>query len=296
MGGPEHDPTKAWADQLGDLNQLSLDDLGGDDEVSTPDPMELDTENSFADARLDALPGEPLTGGDASSGAGGHGAKGSPAMAPPGGGQRRPPPTSRPLRQPSEPPAVAEPVGVGLDLSLVEDGAIVVSKADLARGKKEDPRKENTPALEKRGATGIAAPTSTGPIPVGHKERSRGLFAYDPVNNAMTAAVLALMLSLLPAWLVSSSTASSDEVSAAFASMEAQHQKIGDLGDPNRNVEGPQSTDAVAADLTAAGRQIDEDAATVEAAIGSARGRFWGVWLGLGLPLAGALSFLRRKG
>lgn len=249
------DEAKAFADKLGDLGDLQLEEIGD---------AEPPTEESFADARLDAPAGEPMRGGDNSQ-----------------------------AFQPKDSPADAPE---GMNLALVKDGAVVVSARDLARTQRDEDRPaDQHEFLESRGATGVSAMSSSGPAPAGHKVRSRGLFAFDPVTNALAAASLALAVALAPAWFLANGYASSDEVSTAFTEMKTLRDQASSLSDPTRAGEGPQSVDAVTAGLSQVAAQIDEKAAAVDEVLSGASTRFWSVWLGLGLPLAAALMFLRRR-
>lgn len=270
---PEKDPAKAYAEALGDLNAISLESLDGAGEsgiglAAGPLSSPPGQENSFADARLDAPPGAPLRSGDADSHA--------------------------PAPGPSDIPKVGAGE-VGLDLALVDGGAVVVSAQDLARGKK-DAEKPKHDQMESRGATGVAAPTFEGPAPAGHVARPQGLFFYDPISNILASVALAALVCVAPAWIVSSSTANSDDVLELIAALEGLHKDIEILEDPERGEDGPQTLEAVTAALTAKAKEVDEKAGALDEIVQSAHTRFWGVWFGLGLPLGIALSVLRRKG
>lgn len=262
---------REMADRLGNLDELSLEELGGPPSPSGA-PLSLDgppTENSFADARLDAPKSEGLRSG----------------------GDTAPGPDA------AVTPAAGDEAGVGLDLALVEGGAVIVSARDKSLGKRQDPKdtERQRPQLEARGATAIAAPSFGGPTPAGHIARPRGLFAFDPVTNALAAVTLALFVAALPAFLFASSHANSDEVEAALEQMRSLRMQIVDLTDPGRKGDGPQGPEAVALALTQVGSEIEAQAAIVDDAVDGAKLRFWSVWLGLGVPLAAALALLKRK-
>jgi hypothetical protein len=270
---PEKDPAKAYAEALGDLNAISLETLDGGGEsgiglAAGPLSSPPGQENSFADARLDAPPGAPLRSGDADSGA------------------ASPPPSDVPKVEGDE---------VGLDLALVDGGAVVVSAQDLARGKK-DVEKPKHDQMESRGATGVAAPSFDGPAPAGHMARPQGLFFYDPVSNILASVAIAALVCIAPAWIVSSSTANSDDALELITALEALHKDIEILEDPERGEDGPQTLEAVTAALTAKANEVDQTAGALEEIVQSSHTRFWGVWFGLGIPLGIALSVLRRKG
>ena len=280
---PEQDPAKAYAEALGDLNALSLDDLGADDSlvgvkagppglVSAPGQ-----ENSFADARLDAPDPQPLRSGE-------HAAV-------------KPPPSSlpQPDREPAEPASAEGATSqVGLDLALVEGGAVMVNAKDLARAKKPEPVAE-VQGLESRGATGVSAPSFDGPAPAGHVARPRGLFFFDPVSNALAGAGLAALVALVPAWTFASVKGGGDEAQELLEELKVLHQEIEVLEDPERGEGGPQTLEAVTVALEAKANEVDAKASEVDELLSSAHTRFWGVWFGLGLPLGIALSVLRRR-
>ncbi len=263
MSLPTDDAMKAMADKLGDLNALSLEDLGPSDDGPALEPQ---FENSFADANLEAVEHEGLRSGDADAAPGGHGDLPEAAVGPP-----------------------------GLDLALVEGGAVVVSARDMARTQKNAPNAE-LPSLERRGATGISAPSSAGPTPAGHLARPRGIFAWDPLSNWLAAGALGLLVAALPAYLAAASAASGDEVQSKFEAMKQMRSELSVLADPGRVADGPQDPEAVAAALSAKSGEIDAAAAVVDDELASADTRFWGIWFGLGVPLIAALGLLKRKG
>ena len=261
---PDKDPAKAYADALGDLNALSLDSLDGSSTGSGLSPGPLHSppgqENSFADARLDAPEPPPLRSGDSSA-----------------------PPDSE-----------ADGSELGLDLALVEGGAVMVSRQDLARGKREVEKAEE-PVLESRGATGVAAPAFDGPAPAGHVARPQGLFFFDPVSNVLAGVAISALVAIAPAWTLATAAANGDEAEALIAELETLHQEIEVLEDPTRGESGPQTLEAVTAALSGKADEVDAKAGELESIVSSAHTRFWGTWLGLGLPLAIALSVLRRR-
>jgi hypothetical protein len=272
---PEQDPAKAFADAFGDLNALSLDDLDGANpdadhsNIASGPSAELNQEHSFSDARLDAPEPEPLRGGEHAT----------PNATNPGG---------------VEASGGAESREMGLDLALVEGGAVVVSAQDLARGRKSEPKPEG-PKLEQRGATGVAAPSFEGPAPAGHVARPRGLFLYDPTSNVLAAALVAMLVAIVPAWTLAAAKAGGDEVDTLIGELEALHHDIELLEDPDRGQEGPQTLEAVTAALEAKASAVETKANELDTIVASASGRFWGAWFGLGLPLGIALSLLRRR-
>lgn len=264
---PDKDPTKAFADAFGDLSAISFDDL--DERVdgparSAPPKSKLPPsgqENSFADARLDAPEPGPLRSDAA-------------AKAPP--------------------PASSSSGEIGLNLALVEGGAVVVTAKDLARGK-ETEEVEKGPVLETRGATGVSAPRFDSAAPAGHKVRSQGLFFYDPVSNVLAAVCVAVLVAIVPAWTLASGAANSDEASTLIGELEGLHRDIELLEDPDRGADGPQSLEAVTVALKGKAREVDDKAGALAGIVSGAHTRFWGIWFGLGIPLGLALSILRRR-
>jgi len=263
MADPSN-PYEALHAGLGSDN-LELVDLG-----SEPDPGWTTKENSFADASLSSASLD--------------------LSAPP----EAPPPAAVPVEpaaEPSDPrPPFAEEAKIELD---VADDAGPAPKVPKPR--QVDKEQQVEPSLAVRGATGVAS-IPTGPVPVGHVQRARGLFAYDAVANALAAVTIGITVAIVPARLVSASHLDSVGVEGKLEKMEALHVHMERMASPDRGEhDGPQSIHGVVAALKTDAAAIAMNAHAVDEAVVGAKKRFYSVWFGIGVPLGIALTMLRRK-